>query len=112
MSKAAHTPTPWHIMYPKAFDYKIVESIRDREICRIDGTYPEFDQCEEHEDRHHADAKLIVTAVNHHQELVTRLHNLVNAIESIQADGDNPIAYENLEHWKNEARETLKKVIQ
>jgi len=113
MSKAVHTPTPWHIMYLKAFDYTIVESIGERVICKIDGQYPTLDDKEENEDRHHADAQIIVNAVNHHQELVTRLYNLVNALDLLLPSVDPAdVQSTGVAFQMNEARETLKKVIQ
>lgn len=113
-TKAAHTPTPWHIMYPKAFDYKIVESRGDRTIASIDGTYPEFSDCEDHEDRHHADAKLIVTAVNHHQELKDRLESLVKEFRrpdwEIWCDHGVGVCACGVIRLLEDAEETLKKI--
>lgn len=57
------------------------------------------------EDEAIANAELIVHAVNHHDELRTRLYNLVNAW-----DVRHPITGDNLA--LKEARETLKKLIQ
>ena len=119
MSTKAHTPTPWHVMYPKAFDYKIVESIGDRVIAHIDGQYPDQDDKDDNEDRHHADAKIIVTAVNHHDELRTRLYNLVNIVETIIGNtsgecprGVNVSNFNALKVYCTEASETLKQLEQ
>lgn len=111
MSTKAHTPTPWHVMYPKAFDYKIVESIGDRVIAHIDGQYPDQDDKDDNEDRHHADAKIIVHAVNHHEELLTRLYALKNEVGNLIHDLNDDIPEDHdIRFFYKEAQETIKRV--
>lgn len=82
MSKAAHTDLPWHSnAIAKGDLYKIptyeISGMNSMfwvaQVRSVDHTDREFAQCA-------ANAELIVTAVNHHQELLTRLYNLVNEI--------------------------------
>lgn len=56
-----------------------------------------------------ANADLIVTSVNHHQELITRLYNLVNILRTYNDAA--PAGKEALKLRILEAEETLKKVI-
>ena len=57
-----------------------------------------------------ANAELIVTAVNSHQELITRLYNLVNELDNAEQIPDfcNP---KGVQLRRDEARETLKKFV-
>ena len=57
-------------------------------------------------------AELIVTAVNHHQELINRLENLVNVLDTVLPAKDEDVRgiLEAVVFTRNEARETLKKV--
>lgn len=48
-----------------------------------------------------------ITAVNNHQELLTRLYNLVNACETMRG---KPEAYMEVELRLTEARELIKKL--
>lgn len=91
-TKAAHTPTPW-----------TKEELKDTIVISADGIGWAIATtcCYPMDDTTRANAELIITAVNHHQELITRLYNLVNA-EDEQA----------LIFYRKEARETLKKLIQ
>lgn len=98
-TKTAHTPTPWKI------------EIIDKEGIHISAEPIDFMIatcfCEPPDDVTSENAQFIVLAVNHHQELVTRLYNLVNALDTQTVDS-NP---NNLTLRVNEARETLSKII-
>jgi hypothetical protein len=117
MSKAAHTPTPWQL---STIPFEVMSTDSAGAIygppeisggaCFIaDVSRSPGDQ------QAVANAELIVTAVNHHQELVTRLYNLVNQwdslscyLESYASTEDVPTA--DIEFVAKEARETLKKI--
>jgi hypothetical protein len=69
-----------------------------------------------------ANTELIITAVNHHQELITRLYNLRNQAELVRESIINQPRFPNLSTHSvslhglpeaiRDAEETLKKVIQ
>ena len=94
MSKAAHTPTPWYIEPWSVEEDRYLIMKYDDVVAR---------------DVSIKNASFIQTASANHQELVTRLYNLVNAVET--ADKDDRTAG-SIELRIEEARETLKKVIQ
>lgn len=113
MSKT-HTPTPWGIyrsqsigdLSGRTHDIVIMPT-NERKSQHIAKCWSRKDIGHNggvSEEEGNANADLIITAVNHHQELVTRLYNLKNAIEGI----DTKLVILRLK----EADETLKKVIQ
>lgn len=107
-TKAAHTPTPYEF---DAMERSVYSTQGGTLIAKI-AIRPKIVGVDDIESlglslETKANADLIVTAVNHHQELITRLYNLVNAVDTIFG----PISPE-VEHRTEEARETLKKVIQ
>jgi len=59
-----------------------------------------------------------LTAVNHHQELLTRLYNLKNAVYCLKGVGEPGVSYTVNDAWAKidlaiiDADETLKKLIQ
>lgn len=113
MSKAQHTPTPW-FKYPQWPDRFSIGAYRRGSLCiDIGAMIPREvvtasgDESVSEEEAL-ANVDIAITAVNHHQELLTRLYNLVSRIE-IDSDIDGEIP-DSLEY--KEARETLKKLIQ
>ena len=136
MSKAAHTPTPWRVsetsrgslgqdMRDMEKFYSIMHDVQgngpDACIAEVEhGSHTfKFNDNYRHEitlDIAKANADLIVKAVNHHQELVTRLYNITNQIElALMEWPDFAIAFapgSGLLTTYTDARETLKKVIQ
>ena len=96
MSKVTHTPTPWRKSNITS-DAIVSDATDGISQVEIDGYGGKF-ICES---MRGCDQDFTLIAVNHHQELVTRLYNLVNA-ETLEE-----IAFR-----KAEALETLKKVIQ
>lgn len=110
MSKAKHTDLPWfsYQQYPDRF---YIGGYRRGSLCisigRIAPNNVVTASGDESitEDEAIANRDLIVTAVNHHQELITRLYNLVNAVDTRHhCDGSA------MDLMAAEARETLKKV--
>lgn len=103
MSKT-HTPTPWIRDDSSKLECDVRGENRRRvALCfGLESTSEPWTK--EYKSECRANADLIVTAVNHHQELITRLYNLKNAIEGI----DTKLVILRLK----EADETLKKVIQ
>lgn len=105
MSKARHTDLPWSAMIAGTSEGKEYFEISGMNsiywIAKVRYQMTGNSASEEELLNGRANADLIVTAVNHHQELVTRLYNLVNA--------ETP---EEIAFRKAEALETLKKVIQ
>lgn len=107
-TKAAHTPTPWR--YNKReygqdlgfFIQTVDMSHKNTFIGEVGGGLQSNMEIT-------ANADLIVTAVNHHQELITRLYNLVNAVETTMSLLNCSAEVNMATH---EARETLKKLIQ
>lgn len=110
-TKAAHTPTPWHIEMEDERGVYISTPETDFMIATL--------ECEPPDDVTRCNARMIVTAVNHHQELITRLYNLKNTIDIMRGNtnGECPgavsvAAWRDLEVYAHDAEETLKKVIQ
>lgn len=100
---------PWHKVEHSWSDTSIYDADQNpvfTSSIRDDATE---DNQEELEAKQREVIDFTLTAVNHHQELITRLYNLVNEIESHFA-GD-PSHRGALSLRVTEARETLKKVI-
>lgn len=97
MSKSAHTPLPWfyqensdeytHIIRPKDTPGSIIVHMRQDTSGLTE-----------------ANARLIVTAVNHHQELVTRLQDMVDEFDEEYTEGSHRYIL------IQSARETLKQL--
>jgi hypothetical protein len=106
-TKAAHTPTPW-FKYQQYTDRFSIGAYRRGSLCIDIGTMiPKEiitasgdDSISEEEAL--ANVDIVITAVNHHQELITRLSNLVNAVDC---------NIKGFDFCLDEARETLKKFI-
>lgn len=102
MNNVTHTEIPWSIEMEDERGVYISSAETDFIIATL--------ECEPPDEVTRENARFIVKAVNHHQELVTRLYNLVNEL-GIQ----NPVKIEltpALALRFKEAQETLKKVIQ
>ena len=105
-TKAAHTPTPWRLIVERDISRTVISPVNSNEICLFStGSFSD--------DVEQANAEFTMTAVNHHQELITRLHNLVNVVDAILPGYHNPSGVmDPIFFCAAEARETLKKVIQ
>lgn len=109
MSKAAHTPTPWRVTKRKygsdlGFFIQTVDmSHKNTFIGEVGGGIQSNAEIT-------ANANFIETAVNHHQELVTRLYNLVNAVNNLTGSFDASTTPA-VDFALTEARETLSKII-
>jgi hypothetical protein len=108
-TKAAHTPTPYEFdameqaIYSMSGGHLIAKLAIRPKVVGVDDI-ESFGLSIETK----ANADLIVTAVNSHQELLTRLYNLRNS--AYVAISAGKITQE-LEHFYAEADETLKKII-
>ena len=106
-TKAAHTDLPWYSMIAGTSEGKEYFEISGTNsiywVAKVRYQFAGNSSTEQELANGRANADLIITAVNHHQELITRLYNLVNAFECNIKAADLRI---------EEARETLKKVMQ
>jgi hypothetical protein len=112
-TKSAHTPTPLRISDIDVTD-GTADIIIEHEGCPIltvrgtDGM-----SCIDEEDEPKlaaevkATAEFVVTAYNSHQELLTRLYNLVNAVETFMSD---PKKDDGVHLAIQDAEETLKRL--
>jgi hypothetical protein len=107
MSKAAHTNLPWALQENTDIYTNIIRSQTGLIVCYTPQSNSLYNK---------ANADLIVTAANHHQELVTRLENLVAEFSKseweIWCDHSVGICACAAIRILDEARETLKKVKQ
>lgn len=122
MSKT-HTPTPWGIyrsqsigdLSGRTHDIVIMPT-NERKSQHIAKCWSRKDVGHNggvSEEEGNANADLIITAVNHHHELITRLYNLKNVIEVMMSvNGDDSQVPDTIKLRLDEANETLKKVIQ
>lgn len=104
-TKAAHTPLPWTITdvgHTNEITGELGQGVKyTLGYVLFNGSF----------DLKRANAELITNAVNHHQELLTRLYNLRNTIDAA-AIRDNTILPADVMAAMKDADETLKKVIQ
>lgn len=122
MIKAVHTPTPWGIYKSQAIgDLSgrthdiVIMPTNERKSQHIAKCWSRKDVGHNggvSEEEGNANADLIITAVNHHHELITRLYNLKNVIEVMMSvNGDDSQVPDTIKLRLDEANETLKKVI-
>jgi hypothetical protein len=105
-TKAAHAALPWK----RGPQLGTIISDDARDFDEYYGGHLVCETCLK------ANTELIITAVNHHQELITRLYNLKNQAELLMefVNGDplnNPSKPSGLTLAISDADETLKKVI-
>jgi hypothetical protein len=130
-TKAAHSPLPWvydntpgsgriikAILGPDENKRNFAEYVLRGDVPQAIFTdvWTQFPS-QEFSDMQDANAELIVTAVNHHQELRTRLDNITNTIELILGNtsgecpqGVNVRNFNALKLAYTEARELLKQL--
>lgn len=120
--KASHTPTPW-FKYQQWPDRFSIGAYRRGSLCIDIGAMIPRDVVTASgdesvsEEEALANVDIAITAVNHHQDLITRLDNLVNAVYCLSGVGEPGVSYTVNDAWAkvdlavSEARETLKKVI-
>jgi hypothetical protein len=113
MSKAAHTYLPW-FKYQQWPDRFSIGAYRRGSLCISIGTLipkrivtASGDESISEEEAL-ANVDIVITAVNNHQELLTRLYNLVNAVDTMSDDGENSM--KSLLMRADEARELIKKL--
>lgn len=127
MSKAAHTPLPWNKNEFNGIDdahgfglfdghdilvlHKWEDTGANHWNEKPGETYREIS-----DEEAAANSELVFLAVNNHQELLTRLYNLVNAVDCLGGIGEPGVTYTVNDAWAKidfamtEARELIKKL--
>lgn len=107
-TKAVHTDLPWSCQIAGSSEGKEYFEISGMNtiywVAKVRYQFTGNSATQEELSNGKANADLIITAVNHHQELLTRLYDLKNAVES--ADAEMVILR------LAQTDETLKKLIQ
>lgn len=80
-----HTPGPFEVRYPEGFMYTIVDQ-EGRTVATINGQHGDLETCEEHEERHLADAKLLAAA----PEMLAALKDAVKLIDWLGGNMNQP----------------------